>query len=161
MTETREEVFETARRWRIKPPIVALVSGLSAFGLESLWSVPLPLSQGTGLVIAGLLALPALGAGVWALGLFERRQTTHDPFGEPAALATTGPYRLSRNPMYLGVAFILLGVALVRGTFAFLAAPAIFLVTINALFVPHEERLLEKLFPGDFPRYKARVRRWL
>jgi len=161
MTQRDENAFETARRFGLRPPLVALLSWLIAFGAERLWPVPGPVTPTIGLIAAAILWTAAGGLGVSALTLFHRRHTTHDPFGEPSALATTGSYRVSRNPMYLGVALILLGAALVRGTFAVFAAPLLFIAVANALFIPSEERLLEELFGEEYRSYMRRVRRWL
>ena len=74
---------------------------------------------------------------------------------------TTGPYRRSRNPMYVGLLTFLLGVGILRGTWPFLAvAPALF-VALWTAFVPYEEARMERLFGADYLAWKARTRRWL
>ncbi len=161
MTPGDKNAFETARRFGLRPPVVALLSWLIAFGAERLWPAPGPLTPIVGLIAAAMLWTAAGGLGVSALTLFHRRRTTHDPFGKPSTLAITGPYRVSRNPMYLGVALILLGAALARGTFTILVAPLLFIAVVDALFIPHEERLLEELFGEEYRSYAHRVRRWL
>lgn len=156
-----ERAFETARQFGVRPPVVALLSGLIAYGAERLWAVPIPVAPALGLIAAIICWTAGGGLGVSALSLFNHRHTTHDPFGKPSTLATAGPYRISRNPMYVGVALILLGFALVRGTFATLAAPLLFIAVINFLFIPHEEQLLGDTFGEEYRSYANRVRRWL
>jgi protein-S-isoprenylcysteine O-methyltransferase Ste14 len=106
-----------------------------------------------------------VGAGLllvgWALGLFRRRGTTFEPFGQPAALVTTGPYRISRNPMYLGMLLVMVGGALLAGSAPALVAPVGFVLTMNATQIPQEEAALEAAFGPAYRTYRRRVRRWL
>ena len=76
-------------------------------------------------------------------------------------IATTGPYRWTRNPMYLGMALIYAGLAIgVDGPIAFALLPLV-LIAIQTQVIAREERYLEAKFGGDYRRYKAEVRRWL
>ncbi len=79
----------------------------------------------------------------------------------PTALVTTGPFRFSRSPMYLGVTCLLLGIALLVGTLPLFLAPVAFALTMNASYIPREERNLERQFGQEYMDYKNRVRRWL
>jgi len=83
------------------------------------------------------------------------------PFKNVSALVTTGIYRVTRNPMYLGMASVLLGCALTVGAATALAIPAIFMLIIQLRFILAEETMLVDLFPEDFPAYCEKVRRWL
>lgn len=161
MTQSAENIFEIARRFGFRPPIIALLALLIALVADRLWPVPGPFSPTIGLPLAVLLWTAGSGLSISALRLFHHRHTTHDPFGAPSALATKGPYRFTRNPMYLGVTLFLLGVALARGTLAPLAAPVMFVVVVDTLFIRHEEQLLKKLFSAEYHSYLRRVRRWL
>jgi protein-S-isoprenylcysteine O-methyltransferase Ste14 len=96
-----------------------------------------------------------------ALGLFRRAGTTHHPFGDASALVTTGPYRLTRNPMYVGVVLLLLGVALLAASPWMLGAPVLFVLWIDRLQIPREEEFLATRFGGAYADYRRRVRRWL
>jgi protein-S-isoprenylcysteine O-methyltransferase Ste14 len=111
---------------------------------------------------AGLLALAPVGLlagpGARAIG---RRGTTLNPFGEPTALVTDGPYRFTRNPLYLSLALLLVGAATGLGSATpFLVVPG-FVAAINVGFIRREEAALAAAFGEDFRRYCARVRRWL
>jgi protein-S-isoprenylcysteine O-methyltransferase Ste14 len=110
-----------------------------------------------GIVIAALgVALDA-----WALVLFLRARTGVIPFSEATALVLRGPYRWTRNPMYLGMAAILLGFAIYLGSVTpFIVIPA-FMALIAERFIAPEEEMLEKAFGQPYLDYKARVRRWL
>ncbi|MDO9550779.1 MAG: isoprenylcysteine carboxylmethyltransferase family protein [Methanoregula sp.] len=93
--------------------------------------------------------------------LFIRNATTLQPSEEPTSLVTSGPFRLSRNPVYLGMASILLGVAVVQGTLVALVFPVIFVLLIEFFIIPGEERMLEKIFGERYRDYKKSVRRWI
>lgn len=113
-------------------------------------------------VLLGILPLAfGLAINVWADGIFKRESTTVKPFETSAALITDGPFRFSRHPMYLGMAAILLGVALLLGSAGAFVGPVAMIVAMEALFIPHEERSLEATFGATYADYKKRVRRWL
>jgi len=110
-----------------------------------------------GIVVAGI----ALGLAAWAAALFRRAGTNIRPFMPSTALVVTGPYKLTRNPMYLGMAGILLGAAVFMGSLTpFVVIPA-FMALIAERFIIPEEAKLEAAFGRDYKDYKARVRRWL
>jgi len=93
--------------------------------------------------------------------LFLKNATTLQPSEEPTSLVTSGPFRLSRNPIYLGMASILLGVAVLSGTLVTLASPIIFIALIEFFIIPGEERMMEKKFGEPYREYKKSVRRWI
>jgi protein-S-isoprenylcysteine O-methyltransferase Ste14 len=93
--------------------------------------------------------------------LFLKNRTTLQLAEEPTCFVTSGPFRLSRNPIYLGMASILLGVAVVLGTLVALVSPVIFIMLIELFIIPGEERKLEKIFGEPYREYKKNVRRWI
>lgn len=115
-------------------------------------------------------ALVYLGASLMVLGvsivlasagLFRLRKTTLNPFGEPATVVQDGFYRFSRNPMYLGMLLVLIGVGLWRGNyFGLLLAPA-FVAIMTRWYIVREEQLLEERFSEVYRAYRLRVRRWI
>ena len=110
-----------------------------------------------GIVIMAL----AIGLILWAALLFRRAGTAIHPFAASSALVTAGPYRFTRNPMYLGMAGTLLGAALLMGSITpFVVVPG-FMALIAERFIAGEEARLEAAFGRDYLDYKARVRRWL
>jgi len=145
---------------KIKPPIYLLLALLLMEAMHR-W---LPLGQlwGTPLSYAGI-ALLVLGAVMTILSAaaFQRAGTGIVPFEEATALVTSGFFRHTRNPMYLGMVLILLGVAVLRGSLgAFLPIP-LFVWVIQSQFIHGEERFMEAAFGGAYLDYKRRVRRWL
>jgi protein-S-isoprenylcysteine O-methyltransferase Ste14 len=94
-------------------------------------------------------------------GALPAGQNRRHPFSEAKTLVVRGPYRWTRNPMYLGMAAILLGFALYLGSVTpFIVIPA-FMGLIAERFIVPEEEMLEKTFGQAYSDYKARVRRWL
>ncbi len=88
-------------------------------------------------------------------------RTTLNPIEKPSGLVTTGPFRVSRNPFYVGYFLIILGVALVLGGLTSFIGPLLFLVWMNAKVIPTEERNLEQIFGQRYTEYKQNTRRWL
>jgi protein-S-isoprenylcysteine O-methyltransferase Ste14 len=145
---------------RVRPPTVAFAAAVLAFAIDR-WIatpevVPAP-ARPWGLALVGAGA--ALAA--WGLATFHAHHTTHHPFGAATSLVTTVPYRCTRNPMYVGLASILVGIAAWRGTLAWGIAPLAFFAFAALLQVPYEERRLEAAFGDSYRDYRRRVRRWL
>ena len=142
-----------------RPPFIYL-AGLGA-GLLLEWLLPgaeLP----AGLRWAGAVLIAA-GAALLASFLRElgRAGTPVDPHEPTKALVTTGPYRFTRNPAYLGMAVIFTGIALVADApWALLALPPT-LAVVNWGVIVREERYLERLFGDEYVAFKRRTRRWL
>jgi protein-S-isoprenylcysteine O-methyltransferase Ste14 len=119
-----------------------------------------------------LLTFPytLIGAAVAALGivltlsganLFARVGTNIKTFNEPGTLVTDGPFRWSRNPMYLGFLLLLTGVAIVLGTVTPLIAPALFALIADRWYIAFEERAMREKFGASYEGYMGRTRRWL
>jgi protein-S-isoprenylcysteine O-methyltransferase Ste14 len=112
--------------------------------------------------LVGLLLVAAgVGLASYAAAIFAARDTTRDPYGQPAALVTAAPFTFTRNPMYLGLTIILFGFAIFFFSPAMLLAPLVFFVVIDRLIIPREERALEQSFGTTYLDYQTRVRRWL
>jgi len=112
-----------------------------------------------------LLGLFPLVVGVilnlWADRSFKKHDTTVKPFLESTALVTTGVFRLTRNPMYLGMVTMILGVAILLGSAGpFLVVPILGII-FQRIFINPEERMLAATFGERFRQYRRRVRRWI
>jgi protein-S-isoprenylcysteine O-methyltransferase Ste14 len=110
----------------------------------------------------GLLFV-AVGAGLSssAAAIFQARETTRKPWGEPTAFVAQPPFTWTRNPMYLGLATILFGLAIFFGSIVMLLAPAVFFAVIDRMVIPREEETMERLFGQEYRDYTYRVRRWV
>lgn len=118
--------------------------------------VPAPWSY---LGLVPLLAGMVIAAS--AARAFGRAGTPIRPFERSTTLVTNGLYRYTRNPMYLGLALILIGVWLLLGTLSAALPILVFIWVIQAGFIRGEERFLEEIFGEQYRSYKSRVRRWL
>lgn len=98
---------------------------------------------------------------IWAWWLFQRYAVAICPTAPTERLLTRGIYALTRNPMYLGMIAMMLGVALYFGTLPFYIATLAYFVVIDRVFCRYEEAKLETAFGDEYRRYRARVRRWL
>ncbi len=113
-------------------------------------------------VVIGVLA-GVIGFGLQGLAIAEFRKTGQAPdVGQPTtSIMRTGPYKFSRNPMYLGAVLIHLGVALGMGSVWVLATLIPTVVMAHVLAIVPEEQYLEQKFGDAYHAYKASVRRWL
>jgi protein-S-isoprenylcysteine O-methyltransferase Ste14 len=145
----------------IAPPPFVFLAGLAVgFGLEALLpgsSVPDALAW----ILGGVLLL----AGLALLFSFERtftqKKTPANPWRPTTAIATDGPYRLTRNPAYVGMALVYLGIALLSQALWVLVPLPFVLAIIDRGVIAREERYLERKFGQEYLDYKGRVRRWV
>jgi protein-S-isoprenylcysteine O-methyltransferase Ste14 len=144
----------------IYPPIWLVFGLISIFALNELMP-GFRFTSTWGQVVGGLIIFVGLVLLLLAGGLFKRAGTDLVPFKNVSALVTTGIYRYTRNPMYLGMAAILLGCGITVGAALSLLVAPLFMVIIELRFIRPEEEMLRGLFPEDFPPYCTRVRRWL
>ena len=109
---------------------------------------------------AGLFAVGAVIAG-WGLVLFRKAKTTTVPGKLSGKLVTWGPYRFTRNPMYVGLVLAYLGEAgLLKQLWPAILLP-LTIAYVNWTVIPVEEAKLEEVFPSAYQQYRSRVRRWI
>ena len=142
------------------PPLIYLVA-LGA-GLVIDWFLPLNVTPRPPLLILGIiLVLNAIALIVWTTRSLWRRNTTLDVYSPTTALVTDGPYRFSRNPVYVALTMLYVG------TGCLLSSGWVVLMTVPALGVMHfgvihaEESYLQRTFGTTFTEYRKRVPRWL
>lgn len=147
---------------KIPPPVVGLLVGVSMYGLAMV-TTPIELAPWLRYAIAASLAGIGMSFDVLGLLAFRRARTTVNPLRpeRASALVTDGVYRLTRNPMYVGMAFFLLAWATLLASPLALLGVAAFVAYISRFHIAPEERVLRARFSDDFDRYAARVRRWL
>jgi protein-S-isoprenylcysteine O-methyltransferase Ste14 len=144
----------------IHPPFVMLAHLLVAFLLN--WFLPLPITFPKSLEWAGYaLVFVGLGFAFSAVSQFGKVRTTLDPHGSVSAIVTSGPYRFSRNPIYLGFVCTLIGLPLALGNYWGAVLSPLLAVSLYQLVIKHEEAYLEEKFKDVYSSYKSRVRRWL
>ena len=145
----------------VAPPPLIFVSGLAA-GFAAQAKLPsvtvrsrarVPL--GAGLIVTGLAF-----SGTF-LASFSRAKTPVEPWKATKAIVTTGPYKVTRNPAYLGMALAYSGIAIAAGAAWPFATLLPTLAVIDQGVIAREERYLEREFGEEYLAYKRRVRRWI
>jgi protein-S-isoprenylcysteine O-methyltransferase Ste14 len=147
---------------KIPPPAVALlVAGVMGWSSRWLNLVDLPATWRIGAALA--IAVIGMAFDVAGLIAFRRAKTTVNPMKpeKSAALVSSGVYRITRNPMYVGMAFFLLAWAVFLASPWALLGPLVFAAYITRFQIQPEERVLAARFGAEFESYRARVRRWL
>jgi len=149
---------------RIFPPVVPLLTILVGVGLNRVWSfdfgflLPAPACYWVGGVI---VVAAILGLGLWPVMLFRRSGQSENPWKPTFSIVERGPYRFTRNPMYLQMMLVCIGVAvmLTNGWIVVLTPVGAWL--LQRLAILPEEAYLERKFGEAYVAYKRRVRRWL
>ncbi len=153
----------TSLELKIPPPAVAVVIASAMFVAASLLPPVLALAPNVRLFVA--LALAGVGVCFDMAGLlaFRKAKTTFSPLTpqRSSAVVTSGVYRITRNPMYLGLVLILLGLAVYLASPWVLLGPVAFAAFITRFQIQPEERVLAERFGAAYTDYCARVRRWL
>jgi protein-S-isoprenylcysteine O-methyltransferase Ste14 len=145
---------------KVPPFLLVLIHVGMAFGLK--WWIPLPLivplilrTLGFVLVIIGFLL------GLAALYAFRQARPTRRPRGGTQPLITSGIYRFTRNPIYLGFLLMLVGIPLNGGSYWGLILTPLMIFLLNRLVITPEEQALGRKFGTEYSNYTARVRRWI
>jgi protein-S-isoprenylcysteine O-methyltransferase Ste14 len=147
---------------RVPPPVVMLITALLVWDISRTWpemDLLIPGRRALCWTLAGL-GLVVAAAGVLE---FRRAQTTLNPMrpANVSSLVTSGIYRFTRNPMYVGDVLILLAVVVFFANPLGIAAVGLFIVWMNVLQIPAEERALRERFGEAYDAYRGRVRKWL
>jgi protein-S-isoprenylcysteine O-methyltransferase Ste14 len=142
------------------PPLIFLAGLIVGFALEALLpgvDLPALVEWGLGalLVVAGLGLLLIFNAS------FSRKGTAVEPWKPTTAIVTTGPYRFTRNPAYLGMALTYVGIAVMSSAVWVLLPLPVVLAVIDRGVIAREERYLERKFGEEYLSYKRTVRRWI
>lgn len=149
-------------RVRFPPPLVFLVFAGLGFALDAfVIALDLPLGLVPRLCAGAVPALSGVALIGWALGLFRRTGQDPTPWSPTPALVLRGPYRFTRNPMYVGMAAVHVGLSLGAGSGWVLALAPAALLCVHFLAVRPEEAYLAERFGESYRRYAAAVRRYL
>lgn len=142
------------------PPYLVLVSVLVMAGLRFL--VPVEILVWFPFNLLGVLFFFAgLAISLWSSRKFKRVGTNINTFYEPGVLVTDGPFRYTRNPMYLGFALLLIGVSVLFGAFTSFLVPLVFILITNRWYIQFEERWMMDKFGHQYDDYRRKTRRWL
>jgi len=145
----------------IAPPPLIFLSGLLVGGFVSRF-YPFAFLPATFSIVAGvLLTVAGLGIIAAAFVKMRRARTNVEPWKPTTAIIADGIYGISRNPIYLGMILIYLGVSFTFNSFWFLPPIILVLIVMRYGVILREEKYLERKFGGEYLNYKNRVRRWI
>ena len=145
---------------KIPPPIIALIciilNYLSTYIINP---IKFPNTE----IISGFIFLVGLLTAIFAILLFKKYKTTVNPIDpeETTTLVTTGIFSITRNPMYLGLFFLISSTVLFFGSWLGIIILVIFVWYINKFQIIPEEQAMEKLFGNKYNEYRKNVRRWI
>jgi protein-S-isoprenylcysteine O-methyltransferase Ste14 len=145
----------------IRPPIAWALAVLAALALQ--WLVPLPFMPAAvpeGWIGGAVFAI-ALALAAWAIATITQAGSNVPTNMPTTTIVDTGPYRFTRNPIYLGMFLGLVGLAIAFDSLWLLVALVPFALVIRYCVVAREEAHLERKFGPAYLRYRSRVRRWL
>jgi protein-S-isoprenylcysteine O-methyltransferase Ste14 len=149
---------------RVFPPGVPLAVIILGVALE--WLVPIDVGFGLPpawryAVGAAIVAGAILGLGLWSVALFRRSGQDENPWKPSPVLVERGPFRISRNPMYVQMMLVCVGFAVLLANVWILLLTPVGAWVIQRLAILPEEAYLERKFGDDYRAYKRRVRRWI
>ena len=145
---------------KIIPPVYLLTSVILMYVIDRYFPVQKIITSPFNYsgIFVGLCGLALAASGVIS---FKKAGTSIKPFESSTILVTDGLYRYTRNPMYLGMVILLIGIASYLGNLTpYMVIPVFFLV-IQECFIKHEEPFLENIFGRQYVDYKNNVRRWI
>ena len=145
---------------RVPPPVFFLIGIIVMVLLNSYFPIGRWLDypwRYLGIILIVLGFSLGLGSGLY----FRRLGTNPRPGTKATRIVTTGPFKYTRNPMYLGLTTMLIGTAMLLGTFSPLLVIPIFFIIVHTQFVLREEKLMEEWFGEPYLEYKKKTPRWL
>lgn len=148
---------------RVPPPAIFVIAGLLAWLLHTRLSFTID-GRGAGLaqrLLGGAAVAAGVAVVVWAGLTLTRSHTTLHPNHAASRLVTTGPYAITRNPIYLGFTATFLGIALIANSGWMVLLLPVVMIVVASFVIAREEQHLRGRFGGDFDTYARRVRRWL
>jgi protein-S-isoprenylcysteine O-methyltransferase Ste14 len=147
---------------KVPPPLLAAAIAL-LMCVAAGYSPALTLAPSLRNIAVAALALSGAVIDLLAMASFLKRRTAINPFqpAKASTLVTSGVYRITRNPMYVGLMLLLSAWALWLSAWWPLAGPVVFFLYVNRFQIEPEERILEEVFGPAYLRYRQEVRRWL
>lgn len=139
------------------PPVITL----ACLGMQFVLYLMLPLEVNLSLLLGLILLIGSIVLIVMAFKELKDYETTYIPDGEPEKLVNTGPFKISRNPIYLGMFGILIASAFLMQSISALLIPILFISIIENTWITHEEEKLKEKFPEQWEQYISSTKRWL
>lgn len=146
---------------RLLPPQLFLISIGVMVALKFFWPGMLVHMSLVATIAGGVLLVLGIALAYWGSIYFARLKTNIDTFREPGMLVTDGPFRFSRNPMYLGMVTGLIGVALALGAATPFLVVLAFIIITDRWYIAFEERWMQEKFGAAYAQYRKRTWRWV
>jgi protein-S-isoprenylcysteine O-methyltransferase Ste14 len=158
---TSQDLPHDAAAVRVFPPAVPLTAILIGYGIGRLWPIDLHLAAAVRYGVGFTLLAVVVGVGLWSVVLFRRSGQDESPFEPTPHIVDRGPYRVTRNPMYLQLVLFCVAMAFVLANIWILVLTPLVVLALCKLAIEPEEAYLERKFGDTYRDYKRRVRRWL
>lgn len=142
-----------------RPPVIYLAAIILGLVLHSVW--PIPFAPKSAMAFGVLIAALAVALFIWSVRTFHSADTPVPGNRPTTAIVTVGPYRFSRNPIYLAFSIFQVGIAVAINSAWLLITLLPSIGLMSFVVIPREERYLDVGFGEEYGRYRARVRRWL
>ena len=139
------------------PPVILLCALIA----QTILYFTFPMLVNLSILLGVFIILTGIFLVYSSLKKLSKMETTFIPDGQPNKFVIDGPFRVSRNPIYLGMLFILLGAAISLQSFSGLLIAFIFFLIINFTWIKHEEEKLDTTFNEEWKEYSEKTRRWL
>lgn len=148
---------------RFPPPLIYVIGFVLGWLIGLRWPLAIAGTEhrGVRLVIGGAIVLASLVMAMSAFARFRVAHTAIIPLYPASTIVTVGPYRVTRNPMYVGMAALYAGAAVLTNSWWPLVVLPLVIIVIDRAVIAREERYLRRAFPIEYAAYCARVRRWL
>ena len=144
----------------VPPPVIVVVSIGVGIGLDQAWPIDF-IPEIAQYAVGGAVALASFALFGWTLGAFARAKTSIDHRKPTARIISTGPFGLSRNPVYVSMVMLQLGIGVLVDSIAVFAMAVLTTVVLQRFVILREEAFLRRKFSAEYDQYTTRVRRWL
>ena len=145
----------------VPPPVLLFAAILAGFALRYFSALEIPISRGAARGAGALLLAAGIALGLAGTRSLLRGGATPVPHRPTRALVAAGVFRITRNPIYLSMAVLILGIAVIARSGWHLAMLGLFVLVIDRTQIRREERYLEERFGPAYREYARRVRRWI
>jgi protein-S-isoprenylcysteine O-methyltransferase Ste14 len=148
---------------RVPPPLIYVAGFFAGWLIDRRWPLPMmaPEHHDARMLLGAVFIVLFLALMASAFTTFRTARTAIIPISPASTIVTSGPYRVSRNPMYVGFAALYIGVALFFNSWWPLVLLPLVMLVIDRAVIAREERYLRSAFPAEYAAYCARVRRWI